>query len=289
MKNQVRILNPGGKIPEGKSSYVKAITTNCCMVDKSLLIKEFLNFEDEVSIITRPRRFGKSMNMSMLKCFFEKPASDNKECKSIFNGTLISEYKDIMEKHHQKYPVIFLTFKEIRENNWEESYKRICKVLRYEILRHPESKLYKNLENKGFSEAETWNKIVNQELDKVSENDLKDSLVIFTKLLYLHHGVKPIILIDEFDTPINHAYLNTEKEHLELNDSYFSKMLSFMRSLLSQAFKDNDYLNRGLMVGILRLSKENFMTGLNNTGVSGLLSEKYMTHYGFLEPELDTL
>ena len=198
------------------------------------MIKEYIEDAEEVVIITRPRRFGKSLNMSMLQCFLEKPQKDNAQCENVFESTLISEEKEIMKNHYQKYPVIHLTFKEIREADWEKTYYVICDLIRKEINRHSKVIEYENLSFHQFDTKHIWDKIIK---GTANELDWKKSLNILSQLLYIIHGKKPIIAIDEYDTPVNNAYLKTAKKDIEKDDSFFQKTLDFMRSLLSKCIK----------------------------------------------------
>ncbi|MEM7589690.1 MAG: AAA family ATPase [Myxococcota bacterium] len=288
-KNSVRILNPTGLLPRGMSDFAKMVQQKRCFVDKSLLIQEILHCDDDVVLITRPRRFGKTINMSMLRCFFEIPS--NNESRSIshpFDNLLVTQHQEIMQ-HQGKYPVIALTFKDVKESSWQYTYEKLRSVINKEIDQHPESKEFE-IAGFGDEERRQWQRILSS--DEATVNDWKSSLQLLCKLLTLHHKQAPWIFLDEYDTPIHTAYLQSKKEQEEIDSasSYYNQMITFMRGLLGTALKGNDvYLHKAVITGILRVGKEDIFSDLNNLGVYGVMDDRFSQFFGFTTPEVQQL
>jgi hypothetical protein len=262
--------------PIGVSDFRKLIETRdsdeqpYLFVDKSLFIKEIIDDLTEVKLFTRPRRFGKTLNMSMLHHFFSKEI-DNKETKNLFENLKIIKYEQYVIKHQGQYPVIFLTFKDIKSQSFKEAYNDLCKLL---------STLYEQYEKIILSESILTSRQKDQYrrvLDRQAPiSDIKTALKDLTFCLHKSYGVKPIILIDEYDTPIQSAYIQ----------KYYEKMIRFMRDFLSAGLKDNSHLEKAILTGILRVSKESLFSGLNNLKTYSLLNARYGGYFGFTDPEV---
>jgi hypothetical protein len=256
------------RIPLGISDFKSLIIDEYYFVDKSLFVKEILEDGAQVLLFARPRRFGKTLNMSMLKYFFDI----NGDNKSLFEGLKIYEHKDIMERQG-KYPVIYLTFKDEKYSRWESTLKGL------EIL---VSKLYEGfsylLDSSELSEhnKEEIRKIIKREVDDV---ELSKSLLSLSEFLYRHHKSKVVILIDEYDVPIQNGYLN----------GFYDEIIEFMRNFLSGGLKDNPYLEKAVITGILRISKESIFSGLNNLKVNTMLNDQYSEYFGFTEKEVEKI
>ena len=294
-KRAVRILNAQGSMPRGIDDFAKVRIQQCCFVDKTLLIEDFIRNSDEITLITRPRRFGKTINQSMLRYFFERPTEGN-DTQQLFVNTLIADDSTLM-KHQGKHPVIFLTFKGAKLPTWEEAYTEICFLIREEILRHPESNNYQ-VEGFTLNDQMIWKRLLGEEPSQPS--DWGKSLQLLGKLLTLHHNkgilnrsewTYPILLLDEYDAPIHAAYTHTVDRNKPLNapEGYYQRMTHFMRPLLGNALKGNIYLYKAVLTGILRVAKEDLFSGLNNIGVYGVTEDRYASYFGFTEEEIQAL
>ena len=252
------------RLPIGISDFKRIIEESYYYVDKTGLISSILKDGANVNLFTRPRRFGKTLNMSMLRYFFD--FENREENKKLFDNLNVSESEYASEQG--KYPVIFVSFKNIEEDEWEDCY--------FEI---------KNLINKLYNDFEFIRKNLNQselmEFDKIwlkqKEADWKNSLKILTKYLYDYYGKKKVVvLVDEYDTPIIQSY----------QAGYYKKAISFFKRFYGEALKDNEYLQFGIMTGILRIAKEGIFSGLNNLKVNTIFSEKYSEFFGLTENEV---
>ncbi|MCB1192616.1 MAG: AAA family ATPase [Leptospiraceae bacterium] len=251
----------------GNSDYKDIIENNNYYIDKSLLIQELIDLQKQVLLIPRPRRFGKTLNLLMLKYFFEK---DKPENEKLFTGLKIWNCeKEILDKRG-KYPVIYMSFKDAKANTWKKLlnhlkmeiarlYREHHYLLKHDDLIDIEKQEYLNITNLSANEA-------------MFENSLKQ----LSEYLYRYHKEKVVILIDEYDTPIQSGYIN----------KFYDDVIPFMRNLLSGAYKDNLYLYKGVITGILRVSKESIFTGLNNIGVYTILDNKFADKFGFTETEV---
>lgn len=234
-------------------------------IDKTLLIKDFIDERPQVSLFTRPRRFGKTLTMDMLRTFFEK-TDDNTERYFIDKKIWVCgpEY----QRYQGKYPVIFLTFKDVKCDTWEETYDLLAQLIRQEFRRHSELATSEKITN-----LDIYQKIVS---GQASENDYMLSLMYLSQMLDEHHGVAPIIIIDEYDTPIQQGH----------NRSFYDKVILFMRNLFSGGLKDNRHLSYGFLTGILRVAKESIFSGLNNLKINSILDNKYSEYFGFTAEEV---
>lgn len=264
--------------PIGISDFRKLIETRdsegnpFLFVDKSLFIKEILDDLTEVKLFTRPRRFGKTLNMSMLQYFFADTI-DGQSTEGLFQDLKIAQYKEYLKNHQGKYPVIYLTFKDVKNNSYEAAYKEIGGVARELYAKHRDVLSGSTLFD---DEKEIFELILRQ---NASEDQVKSALKNLTYYLYRHYGVKPYVLIDEYDTPIQTAYIN----------NYYDEMVTFMRGFLSAGLKDNSYLGQAVLTGILRVSKESLFSGLNNIKIYSLLNERFGEYFGFTEAEVEEL
>jgi hypothetical protein len=255
------------KIPIGISDFKRIIEDEYYYVDRSLFIKEIIDDGSTVLLIPRPRRFGKTLNMTMLKYFYEKSTEDT---KYLFNSLRVAGHKDIME-HHGKYPVIYITFKDIKDSNYEKCYEKIKELISQEYS--------KNKYLLGCLEEEDriyYNDII---FKRASEAEYETSLKNLSNFLYKYEGKRVVILIDEYDVPIQSGYLN----------DYYDNVIEFMRNFLSAALKDNEYIEKAVMTGILRIAKESIFSGLNNIEVYSILKESYSDSFGFLEADVEQI
>ena len=235
-------------LPVGFENFKEIIETNFYYVDKTKLIEQLLESISKVNLFTRPRRFGKTLNMSMLKYFFEAGTD-----KSLFNGLYISNNKELCEEYMGKFPVIFLTLKGIEGLTFEKAKKDLIQLIGDEASRFKflltSDKLdeFEKEQYLGFLRIKDGSYCM-------EENVLTSSLKVLSKLLYHHYGKKAIILIDEYDVPLDKAF----------NYGYYREMVSLMRVFLGNALKTNDSLQFAVLTGCLRVSKESIFTGLNN-------------------------
>ena len=251
-------------LPIGISDYKRA-STEYYYVDKTMMIKEFLDEMPMVSLFTRPRRFGKTLNMDMFRTFFEKTEGDT---SIYFKNKKIWACGEKYRSYQGKFPVIYLTFKDVKVNTWEDTLRCLSNLMANEALRHQEL-----LQSPLLMEQE-WlflNKLIDRSLDAV---DLSDSLAFLSQVLHKVHGVKPIIIIDEYDTPIQQGHIK----------GFYDEIIGFMRNLFSSGLKDNPHLSFGLLTGILRVAKESIFSGLNNVKINSVLDNKYSSYFG-LTPE----
>lgn len=253
-------------LPIGISDYVRA-QAEYYYVDKTMLIKEFLDQKPLVSLFTRPRRFGKTLNMDMLRVFFEISDEDTSRFFSDKNiWKCGSEYR----MHQGKYPVIFLTFKDVKFDSWEETLAKIQDLLQAEYGRHRELLDSMNL---AAYEKNYFAKILD---GTATEVDLASALEKLSRMLTEHYYKAPIIIIDEYDTPIQEGY----------SKDFYDEIISFMRNFFSGAFKDNKNLSYGFLTGILRIAQESIFSGLNNLTVNSVLDEEYDQYFGFTSAEV---
>ncbi len=249
----------------GRQDFEKIRTNNNFYIDKTDFIREWWESEDDVTLITRPRRFGKTLNMSMLEQFFSVDYAGRGD---LFEGLSVWQ----QEKYRRiqgTYPVIALSFAKVKESSYQEARKKICRIL---------SDLYRQFDFLWNSEKLTPRE---KELYRAVSDDMEDyvaaeSLNALSNLLMRHYGKKVIILLDEYDTPMQEAYVS----------GYWDELVTFTRGLFNAAFKTNPYLERALMTGITRVSKESMFSDLNNLKVVGMTSEKYADCFGFTEEEV---
>lgn len=260
------------RLPIGISDFATLIKEDYTFIDKSLFIKDIIDDGAKIILLTRPRRFGKTLNMSMLKYFFSNDIKPDIK-KDLFTGLNIKNTGEKYLQHQGKYPVVYLTFKDVKVSNYADAYAWLEKII---------SQLYSEYQevlNEDFLKQEdkkVYQALLNGEATKV---DLCNSLKNLSKYLYLYYGVKPIILLDEYDTPIQTAYMN----------NYYDEMVEFMRGFLGAALKDNECLYKAVITGILRVSQASLFSGLNNIAVYSLLRSDYGQYFGFIEEEVNSL
>ena len=258
-------------IPIGISDFKEFNRRNYYYVDKSILIKDILDNRAYVSLFTRPRRFGKTLNLSMIKYFFEKTEEDN---SYLFENLKIWEAGERYIDHQGKYPVINLTFKGAKMNTWEETYIELVNSISEEYKRH--SYL---LKQKFFELEEEQNIFLNICKQKAKFSDYVSSIKNLCIYLEKYWKQKPIILIDEYDVPIQNSYIR----------GFYDEAINFIRALLQAALKDNNYLEFAVITGCLRVSKESIFTGLNNLEINSILDKQYSEHFGFTQEEIDNI
>lgn len=256
-------------LPIGISDYVRA-QSEYYYVDKTMLIKEFLDQKPLVSLFTRPRRFGKTLNMDMLRVFFEISEEDTSK---YFKDKAIWKCGDEYRSHQGSYPVVFLTFKDVKFDTWEATIDKIKGLLQEEYGRHQE--LFKSDKLLQY-EKEYFSKILEA---SASEIELTVALEKLSKMLATHYGKAPIIIIDEYDTPIQEGY----------SKDFYDEIIGFMRNFFSGAFKDNKNLSYGFMTGILRIAQESIFSGLNNLTVNSVMDEDYDIYFGFTKEEVSEM
>lgn len=256
-------------ISVGIDDFKYLIEGNYYFADKSLLIKELVDSRAAVTLLPRPRRFGKTLNMSMLRYFFEKTTAPNTN-RHLFNGLKIEQHPDCME-HQGKYPVIWLTFKDVKTTEWADCYR----LLRMQIS----AEFERNINLLPFlsdAEQERFERI------RKDTGDLADfmrSLLDLSTYLERAHNAKVVILVDEYDAPIHTAYLN----------GYYNEVIGFMRGFFGAGLKGNNALNLGVMTGILRVAKESIFSGINHLEVRTFLQHAYSDKFGFLEDDVVAL
>ena len=256
-------------LPIGISDYRKA-SDEYYYVDKTLLIREFIDERPLVSLFIRPRRFGKTLNMDMLRVFFERSEEDT---SVYFRNKKIWACGKEYQKYQGKYPVIFVTFKDVKCEDWETAYDLIYKILRNEFERHSEL-----LSSDKISSYEK-KYLTNLLQGEANENDVALAFLNLSRMLHVHYGIAPIIIIDEYDTPIQQGHVR----------GYYDKVIDFMRTLFSGGLKDNPHLSYGFLTGILRVAKESIFSGLNNIKVNSVLDNRYSEYFGFTSEEVQEM
>ena len=256
-------------LPVGISDY-KDASTEYYYVDKTLLIKDFLDKKPKVSLFTRPRRFGKTLNMDMLRVFFEKTDVDTSR---YFRDKAIWSYGNTYTSYQGKYPVIHLSFKDVKCTSWQETYSMIIRLIALEFRRHIQ---LENSEKLNKYEREQFVALANSTAD-ASEYQL--SLQILSLLLHKHYGKETIIIIDEYDTPIQQGH----------TCGFYNEVIEFMRNFFSGGLKDNSHLAYGFLTGILRVAKESIFSGLNNLVVNSILDKPYSQYFGFTKDEVEQM
>lgn len=260
------LRQPNLPLPIGISDY-RLASTEYYYVDKTMMIKDFLDERPMVSLFTRPRRFGKTLNMDMLRTFFEKTDEDT---SVYFKNKNIWACGEKYRSHQGKYPVIFLSFKDIKCDTWEETFDAIKDLFSKEASRHSELK-----------SADVFNEYEEAYIEKILSGtatpvELSVALANLSMMLHKYHGVAPIIIIDEYDTPIQQGHIK----------GFYDEFIGFMRNLFSGGLKDNKHLTYGFLTGILRVAKESIFSGLNNLAINSILDTKYSEYFGFTADEV---
>lgn len=253
----------------GVSNFKKIITENYLYTDKTLFIKEIMDNSADVILITRPRRFGKTLNLSMLYHFLGQNHFTN-ESENLFAGLNISKETEFCKQHQHQYPVIFVTFKDIKSSSYDKAYDDIAELMGRLYAEHRyllEGNILHEDEKNAFSD------IINEE---AKESKIKGALIQLTVYMERKFKKAPILLIDEYDTPMQEAYLH----------KYYPQMAELMRSIFGQTLKDNDSLGKAIITGITRIAQESLFSGVNNLDIYSLLHEKYGQYFGFSEEEV---
>ncbi len=261
----VRVKMERKKLPVGIDSFEKMRKEGFYYIDKTLLIRDLLQNWGEVNLFTRPRRFGKTLNMSMLKSFFEIGSDP-----SIFDGLEIMKETALCEAYMGKFPVIFISLKDVDGPTFETAYGMMRGILRTEMMR-----LSDLAQSAGISENEkrSFDRFLQEEDTK---DDVLKSLKMLSQLLYKHYNRKVILLIDEYDVPLDKAF-----QH-----GYYDEMVALIRSMFGQALKTNDFLHFAVLTGCLRVTKESIFTGLNNLNVLSIIDTRFDEHFGFTDREV---
>ena len=262
------------KLPMGIENFERIRKEGFYYIDKTGLIKDLLENPAYVNLFTRPRRFGKTLNMSMLKCFFEMGmTSDN---STIFDGLEISEEKELCEAYMGKFPVISITLKGATGGNFEEAKVMLRRIIGVEAMRF---RFLLQSDRLDDTERSQYGALVNTDQTgtfTMSDDLLKDSLRIMSQLLKKHYGQDTVLLIDEYDVPLDKAY----------QSGYYDSMVELIRSLFGSALKTNDSLKFAVLTGCLRISRESIFTGLNNFKVYTVKDVRYKEYFGFTDAEI---
>ena len=253
-------------LPVGVSDY-RLASTEYYYIDKTMMLKDFIDERPMVTLFTRPRRFGKTLNMDMLRTFFEKT---NEDTSKYFKDKKIWEQGEYYRSFQGKYPVIFITLKDVKHNSWDNTFTNIGSIISSEYCRHSDLSKSPRLDKK---QKDFYDKMVSE---KFSAVDLERSLLYLSEMLKKHYGEGAVIIIDEYDTPIQSGHTN----------GFYDDVIAFMRNLLSGCFKDNKSLAFGFLTGILRVAKESIFSGLNNLTINSVLDNKYSEYFGFTANEV---
>ena len=251
------------KLPVGIENFEEIRKLGFYYIDKTRLIEQLLQGWGKVTLFTRPRRFGKTLNMSMLRSFFEKGTD-----KTLFEGLYISGNKELCDEYMGKYPVIFLSFKGVDGLDFTTARRMLCAILKDELDRHYYLKTSDVLTDED--------RILFTKMLHGQDDNIEDSIRMLSKLLYKHYGQKVVILIDEYDVPLDKAFQN----------GYYKEMVSLIRGLFGQALKTNEFLQFAVLTGCLRVSKESIFTGLNNFEINSIVDIDHDEQFGFTDDEV---
>jgi hypothetical protein len=256
------------KLPVGIENFEEIRKEGFYYIDKTGLIRDLLNNWGKVNLFTRPRRFGKTLNMSMLKSFFEIGAD-----KTLFDGLAISKETALCEEYMGKYPVVFLSLKGVDGLTFEDAYGMLRRIIRAEVAR---LRVILDSQRIAPEDKRPLERILQEE---DTREDILDSLKTLSSLLYQHYGQKVVLLIDEYDVPLDKAY----------HHGYYREMVALIRGLFGQALKTNDSLQFAVLTGCLRVAKESIFTGLNNFDVNSIVDAQYDEQFGFTGNEVQQL
>lgn len=261
------------KLPVGIDNFEKIRRNNFYYIDKTKLVEQALHNWSEVTLFTRPRRFGKTLGMSMLRSFFEIGTD-----KSLFDGLYISQNKSLCDEHMGKYPVIFISLKDVEGLSYDEAFQVFSRIIGNEISKFS---FLAESDKLTVLEKEQFKGLLHIEKGKFifDKDTFTASLKLLSQLLYKHYGQKVVILIDEYDVPLDKAYQN----------GYYHEMVSLIRGLFGQVLKTNDYLQFAILTGCLRISKESIFTGLNNFKVLPIMDTRFDEQFGFTDSEVEEL
>ena len=259
------------KLPVGIENFEEIRRNQYYYIDKTKLIEQLFDSLGKVSLFTRPRRFGKTLNMSMLKSFFEIGTDT-----SLFDGLYVSENKELCEQHQGQYPVIFLSLKDVEGLSFSEA-KRKC----IQLIKREAERFYglKNSERLLDIDKKNYCRLLDMTVQEEDSDIVSSSIKMLSALLYKHYGKKTVILIDEYDVPLDKAF-----QH-----GYYKEMVHFIRGLLGEALKTNDSLSFAVLTGCLRVSKESIFTGLNNFKILSITDTRFDEQFGFTDTEVRKL
>ena len=262
-------------LPIGVDDFSEVILKNYYYIDKTLFIKELLDKKGKVNLFTRPRRFGKTLNLSMVRCYFEHTEDEDRNCqkRELFSNLAIGKADEKYTKEMCQYPVIMVTLKSAKQRTYQEAMACLKETLAREYARH-EEQVKGKLENQ-----EDWEKFMRIRERRGEDTDYLTSLAFLSECLYRACQKESIILIDEYDVPLENAYF----------EGFYEEMVSFIRSLFESALKTNPYLGFAVVTGCLRVSRESIFTGLNNLRVYSILNENYEEYFGFTEAEVQDM
>ncbi len=268
-KNAVKsavIISDSKALPIGVSSFKRAVA-DYFYVDKTLFIKDIIDSKPQVILFTRPRRFGKTLNMDMLRTFFEKTDEDT---SVYFKRKKIWDCGEQYRRYQGKYPVIYLSFKDVKFSSWKDALEKLKALMQDEFARRKAA-----AENADLEEHERvyFKKILD---GTATEVELANSLAALTKILYSYYKIAPIVIIDEYDTPILQGYLH----------NYYEKAVSFLRNFFSGGLKDNEYLSFGFLAGVVNVGQESVFDGMNNIISDSILDDKFNKYFGFTQEEV---
>ena len=264
------------KISIGVEDFKEIINKDGYFVDKTLMIKKLIESNAKVTLFTRPRRFGKTLNQFMIRRFFEDEITEKGEKVDngyLFDGLKVTECGEEIMKHSQQYPVIFLTLKSAKQPNFEMAYACLVDEIYNEFMRH---RYVLQSDVLLPVEKERYENLLNRRAD---EKEVAKAFAFLSECLFKYHGKRTIILIDEYDVPLENAYL----------EGFYDKMIQFIRSLFESALKTNPYLEKSVITGCLRISRESIFTGLNNLKIDSVLHTEYGDSFGFTESEVEEM
>ncbi|WP_455637520.1 AAA family ATPase [Parabacteroides sp.] len=257
------------KLPIGVSDYKMLISEDYYYVDKTDFIRQIMEEGSLITLLPRPRRFGKTLNLSTLRYFFEK--TEGNIYRPLFNGKSIERWKNF-DKYQGKYPVILVTLKDCKGDTFEEMLPLLARELQAEFIRH-------DYLREHIQQADYLDQFIRLQNRKATPDEMAGSLRLLSELLTAYWGTSPLVLLDEYDTPI----------HVAFDKGYYDRMIGFMRTFMSLVFKDNTDIFRGVITGILRVSKESIFSGLNNIDVDTILEQPMCTSFGFTQEETDRM
>ncbi len=261
-------------LPIGVDNFERMITDGYYYIDKTMLIKELADLKGEANLFTRPRRFGKTLNLSMLRYFFEDTGNEikNEQHKALFQGMKIMEAGEAYTSRMGKYPVFEMTLKSAKQEDYDTAYYMIQTAVSTEFERH-RNIIENGKEALSAKEYERYNAVAD---GKAEEKEVRNSLRLFCQCMHKITGENTVILLDEYDVPLENAYFR----------GFYEKMIGFIRALFEAALKTNPYLQLAVITGCLRISKESIFTGLNHLNIISVLDKRYSEHFGFTEAEV---
>ena len=270
-------------IKKGSSDFKTIIKDNGYFVDKTLFIKDFFEDSSYTLLIPRPKRFGKTLNLSMVEYFFDIQKSENAK---LFSEFKIAQEQEFCKRHQNKYPVINISLKSIKETKWDKCYDKFKTLI---------SELYK--EHKYLLKSNKLEQYDKQDVENIiseiaNEAKYQNSLKMLSVYLQKHFEQEVIVLVDEYDAPIINAFNNTDlpiKSPIKSNKTYYENVISFMQGFLGETFKGNNSLKKGLLTGVMRVGRESIFSEWNNFDVFGITSNYYSSSFGFTEEEIDDL